>query len=91
MTIELELLRLNLEQARQRVIAELGRLESEGVSVLERLEAIKNDKQGTLSNIERALQKIAEGTYGLCDKCGQPIDEGRLDILPHTSLCLTCT
>ncbi|MBA7707673.1 RNA polymerase-binding transcription factor DksA [subsurface metagenome] len=34
--------------------------------------------------------KCDEGTYGLCDACGQPIDPARLEALPEASLCLSC-
>ena len=43
-----------------------------------------------LARTERALAKIDEGTYGLCDACGQPIGEGRLRALPDGVLCLDC-
>jgi len=90
MTIELELLRLNLEQARQQLIDELERFETYCSSALEKLEAMKNRKRNSLSDIERALQKLNDGTYGFCDKCREPIERGRLEILPHASLCMAC-
>ena len=40
--------------------------------------------------IERALQKLDEGTYGICDSCGQPILPGRLRAMPASSLCVPC-
>jgi DnaK suppressor protein len=43
-----------------------------------------------LSEVEHALDKFEQGTYGLCDNCGQPIDTSRLEALPHASLCLSC-
>jgi len=43
-----------------------------------------------LTEIEHALHKLEEGTYGLCDICGQPIDPARLEALPQASLCLSC-
>jgi len=30
------------------------------------------------------------GTYGLCERCGNPIEPARLEALPHALLCLTC-
>ena len=41
-----------------------------------------------LSKVEHALHKFDEGTYGLCDNCGRPIDATRLQALPHANLCL---
>ncbi|MBE3559901.1 MAG: TraR/DksA C4-type zinc finger protein [Ktedonobacteraceae bacterium] len=43
----------------------------------------------TLSNeIQAALRRIEEGTYGRCIECGQPIAEKRLEVLPWASLCI---
>ena len=43
-----------------------------------------------LAEVEHALQKFEQGTYGLCDLCGQPIDPDRLEALPQAYLCLSC-
>lgn len=43
-----------------------------------------------LRNIEDALTKMEEGTYGVCKECGKPIPEGRLKALPFASRCLLC-
>jgi DnaK suppressor protein len=54
-----------------------------------RLVSIKRLEE-SLSEIEHALQKYEAGTYGLCDSCGQPIEQGRLEAIPQASLCLRC-
>ena len=43
-----------------------------------------------LAKVEHVLHKLDEGTYGLCDDCGQTIDPDRLQALPHANLCLNC-
>jgi len=43
-----------------------------------------------LAEVEHALHKFDQGTYGLCDICGQPIEPARLEALPQASLCLSC-
>jgi DnaK suppressor protein len=43
-----------------------------------------------LAEVEHTLRKFEEGTYGLCDSCGQPIDPARLEALPQANLCLNC-
>lgn len=43
-----------------------------------------------LEDVEQALRKFDNGTYGLCDICGQPIDLARLEALPAANLCLGC-
>src|SRR5215210_451741 len=44
--------------------------------------------EATAAKIERALAKIDEGTYGVCDSCGQPIAPGRLEAAPGSALCV---
>jgi DnaK suppressor protein len=43
-----------------------------------------------LIEVEHALEKILNGTYGVCDDCGSLIPPERLEVLPQTSLCLPC-
>jgi DnaK suppressor protein len=43
-----------------------------------------------LGKIERALQRIAFGSFGTCDRCGQDIPVRRLEARPTTTLCLDC-
>jgi len=43
-----------------------------------------------LDRIQRALAKLDEGTYGMCDACGDPIARGRLQAMPDGVLCLEC-
>jgi DnaK suppressor protein len=43
-----------------------------------------------LSQIERALARLKQGTYGLCETCGHKIPVGRLNALPYTTLCIAC-
>jgi DnaK suppressor protein len=42
----------------------------------------------TEARIERALAKVAEGTYGLCDVCGEPIGPKRLAAMPESTVCI---
>jgi RNA polymerase-binding transcription factor len=44
-----------------------------------------------LAEVDRALEKVDEGTYGLCDECGQPISSERLEAMPSATLCVTCS
>ncbi|HEY3304992.1 MAG TPA: TraR/DksA family transcriptional regulator [Candidatus Binatia bacterium] len=56
-------------------------------TVLERLS--DRDKQ-TLDEIDEALQRIVDGTYGKCASCGEYIALARLRALPTTRLCIAC-
>jgi RNA polymerase-binding transcription factor DksA len=42
------------------------------------------------TDVVRALEKIEEGTYGLCDRCGASIPDERLEARPWSVLCVTC-
>jgi RNA polymerase-binding transcription factor len=44
----------------------------------------------TLADVERALEKLSDGTYGLCDECGEPIGEERLEAISWATLCIAC-
>jgi RNA polymerase-binding transcription factor len=44
----------------------------------------------SLAEADRAIEKLAEGTYGTCDVCGAPIAAERLEAIPWTSLCVAC-
>ena len=47
-----------------------------------------NNLRDLLDKIGKAMAKIDEGTYGLCDRCGKPIEKARLKALPYANLCL---
>jgi DnaK suppressor protein len=46
---------------------------------------------GSLREVERALAKLADGTYGTCDGCGQVIAPERLEARPATPWCVRCS
>ena len=54
------------------------------------VDAIGNETQQSILNIQAALQRIEEGNYGICDNCGDSIAESRLDVLPEATLCVKC-
>src|SRR3954467_14974173 len=43
-----------------------------------------------LARTERALAKLDDGTYGICDACGEPIPPARLRAMPDSVLCVAC-
>jgi DnaK suppressor protein len=43
-----------------------------------------------LSQIERALVRLKQGTYGICEGCHGKIPVGRLNALPYTTVCISC-
>lgn len=52
--------------------------------------SLANNVTDLLGKIDKALEKIAEGTYGLCENCGEPISADRLKALPYVLLCIKC-
>ena len=58
---------------------------SEDISLL-RLSAHRK----LMHNIDEAIRKIGEGTYGICEECGEEIREKRLLVLPTATLCIDC-
>jgi DnaK suppressor protein len=43
-----------------------------------------------ITQIERALTRLRQGTYGLCESCQEKIPVGRLNALPYSTLCIDC-
>jgi DnaK suppressor protein len=50
--------------------------------------SIENNSRDLLGKIEKALARMDEGTYGLCERCGRPIEKARLKALPYANLCI---
>lgn len=50
--------------------------------------SIENNVRDLLAKIDRALKRIAEGSYGTCDRCGKPIEKARVKALPYVDLCI---
>jgi len=51
---------------------------------------IKGIVEDEVHHIQQALRRQAEGRYGICEDCDQPIDPERLAVRPHATLCITC-
>lgn len=51
---------------------------------------LKLGLENRLGEVERALEKVSSGTYGVCDRCGAAIDPDRLNAKPEAVLCLKC-
>jgi DnaK suppressor protein len=51
---------------------------------------VVNNERDMLAQIERALTHIHDGTYGICESCGQPIGKMRLMAFPRATLCMSC-
>ena len=49
-----------------------------------------NNARALLAQSERALGRIDDGTYGVCEACGEPIGKARLQAFPRATLCVQC-
>jgi len=50
--------------------------------------SLEENEARVLAAIDAALKRIDEGTYGACERCGQPIEPQRLEALPWATLCI---
>ena len=69
-----------------------GKREEEATETfeLEKRLALEQRIKGELAEIEHTLKKFDEGSYGICESCGQPIDPARLEARPQAHLCVSC-
>ncbi len=96
--------RKKLEAEREETVAEISRLREalkceleydteEGDPDLwerEKVLALLRNMEQKLESIAHALRTMDDGTYGICENCGQDISPARLEALPHTTLCISC-
>lgn len=52
--------------------------------------SLQRNEADLLEKVERALQHFEQGTYGICESCGIPIDRARLQAIPYALCCLDC-
>ena len=53
-------------------------------------EALAGKLRDTLEEVEHALAKLEDGSYGNCEGCGDPISEARLEAMPAARHCINC-
>lgn len=57
---------------------------------MEAMSPLHDRSEQQIEEIEEALQRMEDGSYGVCEECGQPIRLERLYALPTASLCIDC-
>ena len=50
--------------------------------------SIEQNVRDLLHKIDGALKRMADGTYGICERCGRPIEKTRIKALPYVDLCI---
>ena len=92
--IQEELNQLNKPRAsdERREGSPFGKREEEATESMELEKKFTLEKRlnSLLAEVERALQKMDTGTYGLCDVCNTAIDPARMEALPQAILCMSC-
>ncbi len=52
--------------------------------------SLQQNVKGLLAQVNEALERFENGTYGVCAQCGQSIDHARLKAIPYAPLCIHC-
>ena len=60
------------------------------VTEQERILAVGGDLQDILAQVDGALGRLEDGTYGTCRRCGKPINPERLEAFPYVAHCIEC-
>ena len=60
------------------------------VAEAERIVTVTEDLQDILAQVNAALERMNEGTYGTCQRCGRPIADERLEAFPYVAFCIEC-
>ena len=98
----MQTLRASLEEERGQLKSQLAELDDDGdLSYDENFadsaqvagqqganRALAGQLKENLAEVERALAKMDEGTYGRCERCGKEIGEARLEAMPATRFCI---
>jgi len=81
-----------LEAAEYETIGYSNHMADDGTEAFEQAVGVALQRKfgDTLDEIERALAKFEDGTYGLCEICGARIDRARLEALPRAKYCMGC-
>jgi DnaK suppressor protein len=97
---EAEELRADIDRAESDIASRLGDAVGDagddqadvGAKAFEREHelALTHNARELLLQTERALNRIAAGTYGACESCGEPIGKARLQAFPRATLCVAC-
>lgn len=83
-------------ESQQERLGELSMIDNHPADVATEMEdreksyALIDNEKKLLNDINKALERIDNGTYGICRICGNEISDERLDFIPYASLCIEC-
>ncbi len=95
---QLSVIRAELEELRTLRTEQLAELAGEMADAVvdddqsrrQMIKVLEVTAEAALRDIEVAVQRLGDGSYGFCERCAEPIPAERLEILPMTSLCTPC-
>lgn len=93
---QLAALRTMLEQQRDFRLEQLAALRRPGAQGPlaspdpEIYDSLVSGARAALHDVQGALWRMAQGRYGWCTACGEPVEPHRLEVLPQTAKCLAC-
>ena len=83
--------RLRLTEATEKREVEEGSNDNAQLwEVSEIRDALDDEAAAELEQVDRALERIDAGDYGICESCAKPISRERLDAVPYAALCINC-
>ena len=100
--VDTERFRTRLVEERRRVLEAIQYLHEENpidnhlgetasVTLDREIDYTLEENEGrVLAAIDRALKRIEDGAFGICQTCGRPIGDERLEALPYTTQCIDC-
>ncbi len=91
--LEKELTHLEEQYKLTRKFPEYGTSEDENVQELEKFQenlSLQKNIKNLIRDTKKALLKIDKDSYGRCEQCRGPIEQGRLKAYPGADLCVTC-
>lgn len=91
--LEKELRRLNEQYKLTRKFPEYGTSEDENAQEVEKIQenlSLQKNLKNLIRETKTALAKIDKGKYGVCEQCGEAIEQGRLKAYPSANICITC-
>ena len=92
LTEQLENIRASRTAQERREGSPFGKREEEASETAELENLIAQEKRvlDQLVDIELAIKKLDEGTYGFCQKCGEKLESARLEAMPIAKICMKC-
>ncbi|MFB7241656.1 molecular chaperone DnaK [Streptomyces populi] len=80
-----------LEHERASRLTQLRAIDEAGPDTEEQVMSAQKDTiRRVLTEVEAAVARVQDGSYGTCRNCSKPIPVERLEILPYTSFCVPC-